>query len=81
MDSIQDFVDSDDIGWEVTRSAFLSQLLDEIVNHPNVFIVIKGTQTYLIKKDHLRVKVVSNGSSIESQLEDALSRNESGDSD
>lgn len=81
MDSIQDFVDSDDIGWEVTRSAFLSQLLDEIVNHPNVFIVIKGTQTYLIKKDHLRVKVVSNGSSIESQLEDALSRNESGDTD
>lgn len=81
MDTIKDFVDSDDIGWDVTRSAFLSKLVDEIVNHPNVFIVIKGTQTYLLKKEYLRVKVVTNGRSIESQLEDALSRDESGDSD
>jgi hypothetical protein len=68
MDSIKEFVDSDDAAWEVTRSAFLTQLIDEIVNFPNVYIVISGTQTYLINKAHVSVKVkaVNNGGDSES---------------
>lgn len=59
MDTIAQFVESNAAAWEVTRSAFLSKLLDEIINFPTVCIVVKGTQTYLVNTTYLRVKVVN----------------------
>ena len=70
MGIVADFHKSDDLGWEVTRDEFMTKILDEIVNFPEVLVVIKGTQTYLINRAYVKVKVVipNNGGSAESEL-------------
>jgi hypothetical protein len=80
MGTVKDFAVSGDTGWEVTNLP-LTELLQEIALYPSVIIVIKGTQTYLINRTYIRVKVVTNerGDS-EQNGEQTLTRNESGNS-
>lgn len=62
MITVREFVKSGDAAWDVTREAFLTQLIDEVLSEPDCIIVIHRAQTYLVNKNCLSVKVkaVSN---------------------
>jgi hypothetical protein len=56
---IEDFIKSNDAGWDVTRAAFLVKLLEEIANPDNedVLLVIQGKSTYLIRRSMITCRV------------------------
>lgn len=63
MGVVQEFVEADDVGWDVTRhyKAFVSEMIIELNEHPHVMIVMTHNRTALINRKYIKVKVVNNG--------------------
>lgn len=72
MGIVADFAQSGDAGWNVTRmhKAFVSNMIMELDEYPEVILVMSHDTTALINKSCIRVKVVENGArDTESQLQ------------
>ena len=67
MGKVKEFVESGALGWDVTREEFLTKLLEELPEYPDVVIVCTGQTTMMYNRKHVKisVKVVksANGSS------------------
>lgn len=59
MGIVADFVESDDLGWNVSRSEFLTKILEELPQFPEIAVLITGDTTMIYKRKHIKVKVVT----------------------
>jgi len=59
MGIVKDFVESDSLGWDITRDEFMTKVLDELDKFPQIICVVTADKVSLLKKDYIRVKVVT----------------------
>lgn len=58
MGVVEEFANSGDVGWDVSRGHFLVHMIDELPNHTDVVLVVNGKRIMLYNKNFVRVKVV-----------------------
>jgi hypothetical protein len=59
MGVVADFVESNDLGWDITRGEFLVRVLEELPQYPMVAVVLTGNTTALVNRNYVRVRVVN----------------------
>jgi hypothetical protein len=59
MGIVADFVQSGDLGWNITREEFLVKVMDEIDNFENVVCAVTKDTVFLYRREYVKVKVVN----------------------
>lgn len=68
MGVVEEFAQSGELGFDVSKGYFWVQMLEELPNFPDVALVAQGDRMVLINRNYVKIRIVKeeeNGSAIE----------------